>query len=48
MDINSCPKIVGKFWCEDPNQHWREGGGGAGGREGEEREKERKDILRAG
>ena len=32
MDINSCPKIVGKFWCEDPDQHWRVAGGG--GREG--------------
>ena len=23
MDINSGPKIVGKIWCEDPDQHLR-------------------------
>ena len=33
MDINSCPKIVEKFGCEDPDQPWRvaRGGGGGGG-----------------
>ena len=38
--INSCLKIVGNVWCEEPDQHWRV-------RWGEER-KERKDMLRAG
>ena len=41
MDINSCLKIVGKVWCEEPDA----GMGGGGGR-GER--KERKDMLKAG
>ena len=44
MDINSGPKIVGKIWCEDPDQHLRVAEGetrrGAGlGVEGEKSEK---------
>ena len=38
MGINSCLKIVGKVWCEEPDSGV--GGGGAG--------KERKDMLKAG
>ena len=41
MDINLCLKIVGKVWCEEPDQHWR-------GRLGGGERKERKDMLRAG
>ena len=44
MDINSCLKIVGKVWCEEPDA--RGGGGGGGGLEKER--KERKDMLKAG
>ena len=42
MDINSCLKIEGKVWREEPDQHWRgwgAGGGGEGVGEGEKREK---------
>ena len=42
MDINSCLKIVGKVWCEEPDAR----GGGGGGLEKER--KERKDMLKAG
>ena len=42
MDINSCLKIEGKVWREEPDQHWRGwgagGGGGGGGRRREKRE----------
>ena len=43
MDINSCLKIVGKVWCEEPDA--RGGGGGVGL---EKERKERKDMLKAG
>ena len=46
MDINSCLKIVGKVWCEEPDA--RGGGGGGGGGRLEKERKERKAMLKAG
>ena len=50
MDINSCLKIVGKVWCEEPDARGGGGGGGGGGGNWRRREREKGyvEMLKAG